>query len=257
MVLVTKKKTEPGPAAKALRELRMRAGFTYREMAEKMGFGEASSTYSSKELTFKGEHLPATFVNKLADVVVGRGDPEITREDVLALGGLAIFPAVNKFRKNQVEPAEQPEPRFEYHGAMYGRIAGYSSTVTVDAGPGALNPEFPEPDVYHLFPLSWIRGHSRAPLEKLSIISVRGDSMFPTFHNGDQILMDQTVHSIGADGFYVVSMGDGVVVKRVSKDFGSRTLNIASDNPLAQTWHGISEDDVYILGRVLWLGRAV
>ena len=237
-----------GEAAQALKTLRERAGLTYRDMAAKLGYGEAFSTYSSYELTRKKPYLPPELVKKLVPVLVGLGEPEITEEEVMALGGLTAKPE----RAVKKPPSDAG---FEFHGSMYGRIAAFNANAS--AGPGAINVDNPEPEYYHLFPLGWIRGLTHAPLSKLAIINVRGDSMVPTLLNGDQVLIDQTVTSVAGDGFYVLVMGNDLQVKRVSRDLRSKALRVASDNPLAESWTGVSDEDVYILGRVLWLGRAI
>ena len=86
---------------------------------------------------------------------------------------------------------------------------------------------------------------------------VAGDSMWDTLHDGDFILVDRTVHRCGRDGLYVVrfSTSDELMVKRLIRHASSGLLILKSDNPAYGSQITMSDPDLAIEGRVIWLGR--
>jgi phage repressor protein C with HTH and peptisase S24 domain len=87
----------------------------------------------------------------------------------------------------------------------------------------------------------------------LAVISAIGDSMAPTFSDGDILLVDRGVFELKMDAVYVLAKNDELFVKRVHRKLGGG-VEIKSDNPL----HGseVVEDPesvgLRILGRVIW-----
>ena len=75
----------------------------------------------------------------------------------------------------------------------------------------------------------WLKSHSIDP-EQSHIISVRGDSMEPTLHDGCSILVDHTRQEPDEGRIYVMRTEEGLVVKRLSLDEKDR-WEIRSDNP--------------------------
>lgn len=143
----------------------------------------------------------------------------------------------------------------QYRGEDYAPVAVYDAHAA--AGAGALNADRPEPLEYRFFPVQWLRALTRSATAALAILVVAGDSMEPTLLNGDQIMIDTDVRSLGRDGLYVIAAEHETQVKRLSRDPRDRSITIRSDNPRAESWNGVSEDLVHVLGRVLWLGRRV
>jgi phage repressor protein C with HTH and peptisase S24 domain len=100
----------------------------------------------------------------------------------------------------------------------------------------------------------WLRSHLphvRHPAD-LRFIHGRGNSMFPTYNDGDILLVD-TGHRIpDIDTVYVLSCEGSLFIKRVSRMFDGRH-QITSDNPsdkLVQVLEGGQK--VIVLGRVVW-----
>lgn len=102
----------------------------------------------------------------------------------------------------------------------------------------------------------WINQHIRPqnPRE-LRFIHAYGDSMSPTFTDGDVLLVDT---GIGArdpslrEGVYVLQVGDKNYVKRVTPTFDGK-LQVTSDNPSSKTVQILNGDhQVQVLGRVVW-----
>lgn len=108
------------------------------------------------------------------------------------------------------------------------------------------------------FLLEQIQALTRTPTDNLALIRVAGDSMWPTLHDGDQVLIDRSVRTIRRDGVYVLRAGnsDDIQVKRIQWEPG-KTVRIISDNTLYEPFAGVDPDDLAVLGQVCWLGRRV
>lgn len=82
--------------------------------------------------------------------------------------------------------------------------------------------------------------------DNIELISVKGDSMEPTFSHGDLLFVDVTIQEYDGDGVYVFSCDDYIFVKRIQKT-GAR-FTILSDNEHYQAWQ--VEQEIYIHGKV-------
>lgn len=86
----------------------------------------------------------------------------------------------------------------------------------------------------------------------LRFIHGLGDSMSPTFQDGDVLLVDTAVHDPGIDGVYVLQVNGQLFIKRVSRRFDGRH-EISSDNPSVKTIEALNGDhSVEVKGRVVW-----
>src|SRR5258706_3705260 len=102
---------------------------------------------------------------------------------------------------------------------------------------GSMGEGIPVPDndvIVDAFKLSktWIDQHLR-PLSShsnLACITGKGDSMLPTFADGDILLVDTGVHSPDVDAVYVLSAHARLYVKRVRQRIDG-SFEISSDNP--------------------------
>lgn len=90
---------------------------------------------------------------------------------------------------------------------------------------------------------------------KLGMIRVEGDSMEPTLVHGDELLVEAT-GEIRREGIYVLRMDDALMVKRLARAPGER-LSIRSDNAAYPSWEDVEASKVEIIGRVVWVGRAL
>lgn len=90
-------------------------------------------------------------------------------------------------------------------------------------------------------------------MENLRFIHGYGDSMQPTFTDGDILLVDAGVNEIKVDGIYVLEANDRLYIKRVRQRLDG-VFEISSDNPTVKT---VDELDgsrpVHVKGRVVWL----
>lgn len=147
-------------------------------------------------------------------------------------------------------PAREPE-------AATGLIAVPRFDIGASAGHGAFTDG--ETPVAHLgFDRHFLRQLCNARPSDLSIIRVRGDSMFPTLADGDDIMVDRS--AAGArlhDGIYVLRRDETLAVKRIAVHPGSRKISISSDNKAYPTWPDCEPGEVDVIGRVVWAGRKI
>lgn len=93
----------------------------------------------------------------------------------------------------------------------------------------------------------------------LRFIHAYGDSMSPTFENGDIALVDTGIGSVTIDGVYVLEAHGRIYIKRVRQRLDG-AYEISSDNPSAKTVDVLNGDsEVTVLGRVLfaWNGKTL
>lgn len=87
-----------------------------------------------------------------------------------------------------------------------------------------------------------------ASLKSLSMIPVAGDSMEPTMHEGDCVVVDSSQKQIRADAIYVIDYAGSRMVKRIQVRPGS--VLIISDNPKYPPFEIPRDDDSFnVVGR--------
>ena len=122
--------------------------------------------------------------------------------------------------------------------------------VHLSAGSGAEGSEA-EPSGHVAFDVAWVRTVLNISPSSLAIVEVSGDSMEPTLHDKDLVLIDTSAKSIQADGVYAIRDGERLMVKRLQRLLGGRIL-VRSDNP-AYADHELSPENtesIEILGSV-------
>ena len=126
--------------------------------------------------------------------------------------------------------------------------------LSASAGPGALGGD--ERIVgHHAFDRAWLRRLGLGP-DTARMLTVTGDSMWPTLGDGDDILLDTTAASDRlSEGIFVVRHADALLVKRLAPGPGAGRVTLVSDNDLYPPMTGLPLDQVAIIGRVVWTGR--
>ncbi|MBF9264608.1 LexA family transcriptional regulator [Paracidovorax cattleyae] len=95
--------------------------------------------------------------------------------------------------------------------------------------------------------------------ENLRFIHAYGDSMEPTFLDGDVLLVDAGVRTLEVDGVYVLAAQSRLFIKRVRQRLDG-AYEISSDNPTVKTVDVLGgKHTVEILGKVIWIwnGRKI
>lgn len=226
-----------------LKNLRLRAGMSIREVASRLRVGGAS-TYSSYERTYKKSYLPPSMVTQLVKMYVGKGDPPIEREDVISLSGDPHYLEVTADNRDF-----QPYPKVETRtiqeldasahggsGAMFADLDGHERHPVI--GQWAL-------------PADLLNAHVTPGMRPV-VIRMVGDSMEPDFASGDRVMVDVSARTPSPPGIYVIWDGLGLILKRCEMVLGSspRAVRISSANPAYATYE-MALDDIQIQGRVM------
>ncbi len=104
-------------------------------------------------------------------------------------------------------------------------------------------------------PRRLIEEELRGSPEDFELIDVRGDSNFPEFHNGDQILIDKRDRNPVQPGYFALWDGDGYVVKKVERVPQRRGwYRIFSANTQYREYE-VEETETTIMGRPVWFAR--
>ncbi|MFD2207191.1 S24 family peptidase [Kiloniella antarctica] len=108
------------------------------------------------------------------------------------------------------------------------------------------------------FPTEHIRVKLSTPPEKAVIIEVEGDSMSPTLHSGDHVMINTADTRPSPPGIFAINDGLGLVVKRLEFIPHSEpmTCRVSSDNK-HHTEYERSAEELQVIGRVVWFGRKV
>ena len=131
-------------------------------------------------------------------------------------------------------PLYASAPRYEVLAA-----AGGGSPVGTEVVKGYLG-----------FNRTWLR-EQQLMEDNLAVIEVRGDSMEPTLRGGDTVLLDMRTQPLRDGEIYTLRREDDLVVKRLRRMDGE--WHVSSDNPAYPPQ--ALEDEVSVVGRVVWLGR--
>lgn len=100
----------------------------------------------------------------------------------------------------------------------------------------------------------WINRYIKpANIRELRFMHARGESMAPTFSDGDVLLVDAGAKDPAThEGVYVLEVHGKVYIKRVRMRMNGR-LEVSSDNPTIKTVDELNGDhEVRVLGRVVW-----
>lgn len=114
------------------------------------------------------------------------------------------------------------------------------------------------------FPRSFLTDELGLQPSGLIIVTADGDSMLPTIHSGDRLLID-THPSERIEGVYAIVMHGSLFVKRISRTATGDFL-VASDNPAYRPEMFRSEQVCFgdpdgsplaIVGRVVWTMKKI
>ena len=174
---------------------------------------------------------------------VKRGTPRRLAEDDRRT--LANFFGVDEAMLGAPPPASPPTLVSIARSAV-GASAGPGALVDDDAGGSAI-----------ALPPALLRALGVRPGAHLSMIRVVGDSMVPTLHDGDDILVDRSDAADRLrDGVYVLRLDDALVVKRIVIGPGG-SLAVRSDNRDHRSWTDVDRSALTVIGRVVWSARRV
>lgn len=126
--------------------------------------------------------------------------------------------------------------------------------IDLSFGMGATYLDVPITEEIHHFPRAWLRRYTRSSPEKLFFAQGIGDSMEPTLHDSDLLLIDtdqQTLNS--ADRIWVVTYADCGMIKRLRPVPGGG-VEVLSDKKEVPTFTAY-DGELVIIGRVVAVQR--
>lgn len=202
------------PVRERLKSLRSRAGYTVRDFAQALGYGDRYSTYASYEGKYKKPFLPVDLVKGMLPLLADRGEPPISAAEVWDLAGIA--PGAHGIA-DSIQRAERVEKGKKIN---HGEVVINEFDVSPQAGGGALVTEDGGEGDMHVSLATWTLPKSF--LENyvpdssgLAVVRVIGNSMEPDFMPGDRVLVDTHHRLMSHDGVYVLWNGHGVVIKQL------------------------------------------
>jgi hypothetical protein len=178
-----------------------------------------------------------------------------------AASARAVTKEVVVSRHEETLSLREPERRKNVDRRYPGRVALSVLDVGASMGHGITRPAQENIVMNMIVDENWLRRHATfTSPDNLSIVTGIGDSMQPTFEDGDPLLVDVGVREIRLDAIYVLALHDELFIKRVQRKMDG-SLVIISDNPRYAP-QPIEESDrstFQVLGRVVmaWNSRRI
>lgn len=127
--------------------------------------------------------------------------------------------------------------------------------IRYSMGDGSVIEDYPETG-FLPFNRSFLDHFTRAPVEKVFIANGHGDSMEPTIKRDEFVMIDASQNRVAQqDQIWALGYAGTGMIKRLRRIPGGKYL-ILSDNPSVPPQEA-EEDDVYIVGRVVWASRGL
>lgn len=127
--------------------------------------------------------------------------------------------------------------------------------LSLSMGPGTLIDGYVESELVS-FDLNFVRQFSRAPSDRLRIVTGVGDSMEPTLFRNDLIVIDTNDRRLSKqDGIYWINLYGAAGIKRL-RAIGPNKVLVKSDNPIHEDQE-VDADDLRIEGRAVWTTRGL
>lgn len=167
----------------------------------------------------------------------------------------AIQRALNKPR-SFFEPVESDEiDEVDARADLPAMVAVPEYDVRLSAGPGAFNDDERIIDHWQ-FSRRYIENELRVAPSSLGVVTVDGDSMYPTLWPGDRVMVDMTETNPAKGGVYAIFDSDATVVKRVERVPASDPAEVVliSDNKNHNQYR-VPAEMVRVIGRVVWFAR--
>lgn len=123
--------------------------------------------------------------------------------------------------------------------------------VEVSAGHGSFLENDERPYESMAFRRQWVK-RMGLTVDRLAVVTARGDSMEPTVADGDVLLVDLRQTGIVDGAIHVLRNNGDVLVKRLQRGFGDQVI-VRSDNTIYRELEA-TVDQLNVVGRVVWRG---
>lgn len=108
------------------------------------------------------------------------------------------------------------------------------------------------------FPEGYLQRVTRADPGNLAVISVKGDSMTPTLEDDDVVMLDVSKCDLSYDGLFVIrDGGEALLVKRIGRATRKGFVSVISDNKDHYPPVERAQDEIHVVGKVIWKGGKV
>jgi len=169
------------------------------------------------------------------------------KRDKIPFEELLNFCAKRSIAINWLLYDQSPESLIEATNQFY--MVRYFDAINASAGGGAtIDDERGEELAIEPHFLATLGGESE--LKNIEAINVTGDSMEPTFLNGDIIFLNRTKTDIARGGVFAIQTEDMLLVKRLQKRIDGK-IDIISDNKDFYLPQIAEPGQINVLGRVV------
>lgn len=125
--------------------------------------------------------------------------------------------------------------------------------IELEYGLGGAVHDGPAAPVVRQFSRAWLKSVTDSPASALFITRGRGDSMQPTIHNGDMLIVDRSQRTVREqDAIWAITIGEIGMVKRL-RVRGENVMIVSDNVSLADERAHAAE--VNVVGRVVFVGR--
>lgn len=214
-----------------IRIVRKRLDMEQAEMATHLGI--PLSTYSKYE---RGERAPGNALDKFNKVGINAnwlltGEGEIMQPNIKTADTAYVTEPIKP-----LVSGSGIHSGYTANDHPHRRTGDASDTIYIEsfpevraaAGAGQVTPTDQMVVNVRVNAVDW-RNYVGLSPKNVKVITVHGDSMKPTLHHGDQILVDTACHHFTDDAIYVFLQGDMLRVKRVQLNIDG-SIDVKSDN---------------------------
>lgn len=226
--------------ARRLREERERLGFSQK------AFGELGGVSKNTQLAYENgaSSIPLDYLLKLAEVGLDVG--------YVSTGQRGTSPAAVASAGETRLPYRPQEPVAKF-GAPLPDLAPVRE-IDLSYGMGATYLDVPVTEEIHHFPRAWLRRYTRSAPDKLFFAQGIGDSMEPTLHDSDLLLIDTEQRTLNsADRIWVVTYADCGMIKRLRPVPGGG-VEVMSDKKEVPSFTAY-DGELEIIGRIVAVQR--
>lgn len=158
-----------------------------------------------------------------------------------------------EMQPNALTKMTPPEP---IDGADFVRVPFLEVRASAGRGRASLPAETVAAE-HFLFSRSWLRSLGVVP-ESAELLQAQGDSMYPTIHDGDLMLVDRGYGEVVHGKIYALVVNGLVIVKRVNFLAGGGMMLISdNDRYPSETIRRNEVSDLSFQGRIAWYGRTI
>ncbi|WP_420478265.1 S24 family peptidase [Brevundimonas sp. FT23028] len=152
---------------------------------------------------------------------------------------------------------EQTTPDVDLNVEAGTMVAIPEYDVRLSAGGGSLVDQEKIID-YWQFSRRYLESELRVSPSSLGVVTVDGDSMYPTLWSGDRVMVDLSETNPAKPGVYAIFDSDATVVKRIEKVPASDPVEVVliSDNKNHNQYR-VPAELVTVIGRVVWFARRI